>query len=1060
MIVVYKGYEKEYLDNIQATSLTMLPIDEKINIKDEKKTEQLITQSLYTTAQAIKDSDMWLTYEEFSVAYNNIINFAKLFDINIKIYKNNKYFNIYPLEVYDKEKVEQIILTQNSSIENDDSIGRIYSYIYKIDEKYFAEYYNYEYDNTEYFEIIERYNGNYDTLNEANDVDFVFAISENCNEYLSNLVICEKYKKIGIVKAIDSNITQSMTKGIVGYLKKIGIEVFKFVDINLQKERHNEYLNIARNKIGIPNFEKFKLLPFYKNPLENNEIVEISQETIINSIVEQVEASKNIDNVFYRDIFVTAPTGSGKSVMFQIPAVYAAEKFGSLTIVISPLVELMNDQVENLQERGYYRSARINSDISPFEKQEIIENIDKNNIDILYLSPEALLSYSIESIIGTRDISMVIIDEAHIVTTWGQGFRPDYWYLGSYFEKMRKARYRGGTLDNTYKIYRFPICTFTATAVYGGEDDGVLELVESLYLQDPIKYIGQVKREDISFDITINKSDLSKTEVQVKKAEALKNRIISWKKNKQKSLIYFPYNSIATQAFKRENEFSTLNECNQEFGIYTGKIGKDIRKESVIKYKNNEITTMFATKAFGMGIDIKDIVNVYHYAEAGNLNDYVQEIGRAARDKNICGMASMDYYYKDDNFGKILFGMSAIKQYHVLGCLRVLNNIFNRTQRRNNLITPQAFESVFPNCIDLENTVKTALLNIEKDFNAKYKIPVIITRPRSMFTSAYVVIDRNVEEDFLNSKFGKYFVKYKNGRNKEKELLCEVTDVGDIYKADMKSMWEELFSKMSFASFKYQFFSQPENIFGKYQKYIFNRTKIDVQMLDGDTFVGIKDKLLECINKVSKVLANFQLQQGEFTVQQLKKELNEQFENTIISENVANGYFKIIENQLLTKPFYTRKNVGELVKYKIINSTYRPMAEDLVYKSSFLKEINKIASVSTTKFKPYDKELNKKNIRILNLLSMFNIIQYDIYGGENPEIFVRINDPYRINAIVNGKMKYENQIVKRAKEKHDRDEKIFKKFVLNLHDNTERWQYIEDYFLGKDVIDDEQQQHK
>ena len=155
--------------------------------------------------------------------------------------------------------------------------------------------------------------------------------------------------------------------------------------------------------------------------------------------MEQIEISKDNNdgkNSVYRDIFVTAPTGAGKSVMFQIPAVYAANKFGSLTIVISPLVELMNDQVENLEERGYHKAARINSDI--------LKKIDVGEIDILYLSPEALLSYSIENIIGTRDISAIIIDEAHIVTTWGQGFRPDYWYLGTYIERLRRARYKGG----------------------------------------------------------------------------------------------------------------------------------------------------------------------------------------------------------------------------------------------------------------------------------------------------------------------------------------------------------------------------------------------------------------------------------------------------------------------------------------------------------------------------------------------------------------------------------------------------------------------------------------
>ena len=674
---------------------------------------------------------------------------------------------------------------------------------------------------------------------------------------------------------------------------------------------------------------------------------------------------------------MTAPTGAGKSVMFQIPAVYAAQKYGSLTIVISPLVELMNDQVENLIRRGYHKVARLNSDINPFDKTEILKKINNSEIDILYLSPEILLSYSIDTIIGTRDISAIIVDEAHIVTTWGQGFRPDYWYLGTYIEKLRRFRYKNGVLDINSRKYKFPICTFTATAVFGGRDDGVNEMAESLYLRDPIKYIGKVKRKDISFDINRNYEELNVTETNIRKAQDMKKRIEKWQENNEKSLIYFPYNSTAIQAYKMEEQFTGLfdEDNRKKLGIYTGQVNRTLRKESAIQYKNGEINTMFATKAFGMGIDIKDIKHVYHYAEAGNLNDYVQEIGRAARDENITGIAHMDYYLKDKNYAKILFGMSAIKDYHVDGCIRVLNNIYRRTNRRNNLITPQAFESVFPNGADLENTVKTALLNIEKDFNAKYKIPVIITRPRAMFTSAFLVISPEIENEILKSEYGKYLKLESRGRNKELESNYIVSDMGDIYSVDLKRMWEDMFSKMSFASFKYQFYSEKEKILGKYSEFIYPRMKVAIQMInDEDTFVGIRDKILDCINKVSDILTRLQRQQGEFTMIQFKQKLNEVFKNSVISENIANGYFRCIEdneNSIYSRSFYVTKTIGDIVKYRIVNSSYRQKAETLIYKSQIIRELNNIKANKVEKYKTADRDKMKSITKVLVFASSF-----------------------------------------------------------------------------------------
>ncbi len=1062
MLIIYKGYEKEYLENNLNSSLISNNVEEKIKILDiNKDVARNVIAQFTANIEEIKNVDKWITYEEFAVCYKTIIDLAELYNVELKVIENNKYYNVYHLEFYNEEEMNHIIEMQNlDSKEDDENI--IYSYVYNIKGEYYVQYHNYEYDYQKTIKIEKRYKKKDIKIQINSDVDYIFEITNNIEIYLENIINCVKYKKIGISINIENNQTIEMYDSLVSFLLENGYEVYRYTDNDKVKERHEAYIKIAKEEIGIPNFEKFKTIEIYKNPIEGNEIEEISQETIINEIVEQIEKSKSdIDdnNSFYRDIFVTAPTGAGKSVMFQIPAVYAAKKYGSLTIVISPLVELMNDQVENLIKRGYYRAARLNSDINPFDKEEILKKINNSEIDILYLSPEVLLSYSIETIIGSRDISAIIVDEAHIVTTWGQGFRPDYWYLGTYIEKLRRFRYKNGVLDLNSRKYKFPICTFTATAVFGGKDDGVSEMAESLYLRDPIKFIGKVKRNDISFDINRNNEELNFTETSIRKAKDMRERIEKWQANDEKSLIYFPYNSIALHAYKMEEEFTELfdEKSREKIGIYTGQVNRDLRKESAIKYKNGEINTMFATKAFGMGIDIKDIKHVYHYAEAGNLNDYVQEIGRVARDEKITGIAHMDYYLKDERYSKILFGMSAIRDRHVKGCIRVLNNIYRRTHRRNNLITPQAFQSVFPDSANLENNVKTALLNIEKDLNVKYKIPVIITRPRAMFTSAFIVISPDIENEILKSQYGKYLKLESKGRNKEVVSNYVVSDIGDIYSVNLKGMWEDMFSKMSFASFKYQFYSEKEKVLGEYSEFIYPRMKISMQMInEEETFVGIRDKIFDCINKVNDILSILQRQQGEFTIMQFKQKLNDVFKNTVISDNIANGYFRCIEdneNNIYSRPFYVTKTIGDIVKYRIVNTSFRQKSEALIYKSQIIKELNNLNTNKIEKYKTTDRDKMKNITRVLNLLSMFNIIQYDMYGGQNPEIFIRINDPARIKAIAENSIEYKNNIVKKAVEKHDRDCEVLRKFIVELNNDEERWNYIEDYFLGKDVLE-------
>lgn len=171
---------------------------------------------------------------------------------------------------------------------------------------------------------------------------------------------------------------------------------------------------------------------------KGKDTLQISQGQLIESVIVEAEKARNggedVDN-----ILLTAPTGAGKSLLFQLPAIYLGNEYGMLTIVVSPLKALIVDQVEGLQELGYMRVAYASSDLSPEQKNEVYRQVRESEVDLFYLSPELLLSYDIKHFAGERRIGLVVVDEAHTVTTWGKEFRVDYWFLGRYLQGLKKS---------------------------------------------------------------------------------------------------------------------------------------------------------------------------------------------------------------------------------------------------------------------------------------------------------------------------------------------------------------------------------------------------------------------------------------------------------------------------------------------------------------------------------------------------------------------------------------------------------------------------------------------
>lgn len=236
------------------------------------------------------------------------------------------------------------------------------------------------------------------------------------------------------------------------------------------KERHlpgdcREAVNALLK--GTYGYEQFRDLEVYDDLFKGKETLHISQGQLIESVIVEAEKARNgetdVDN-----ILLTAPTGAGKSLLFQLPGIYLGNEYGLLTIVVSPLKALIVDQVEGLQDLGYTRVAYASSDLSPEQKNEVYRQVREGEVDLFYLSPELLLSYDIKHFAGERRIGLVVVDEAHTVTTWGKEFRVDYWFLGRYLQGLKKSL-----------GYAFPLFALTATAVWNpkGGNDMVFETI-------------------------------------------------------------------------------------------------------------------------------------------------------------------------------------------------------------------------------------------------------------------------------------------------------------------------------------------------------------------------------------------------------------------------------------------------------------------------------------------------------------------------------------------------------------------------------------------------------
>jgi ATP-dependent DNA helicase RecQ len=292
------------------------------------------------------------------------------------------------------------------------------------------------------------------------------------------------------------------------------------------------------------------------------------------------------------DALVVMPTGAGKSLCYQHPALAR----GGTTLVVSPLIALMKDQVDGLQAKGV-RATCINSSLSPSERRDRMDRLHRGEWELVYVAPERFTPRFLDDL-RSVDLRMLAIDEAHCLSQWGHDFRPDYLRLG----KVRRALLNSGK--------SFPTVALTATATPRVQDD----IVKTLELDQPRRFIQGFDRDNLLLEV------ISVSSVR-EKAERLPDLV-----GGTTALVYCATRKNVERAAK------ALTESGVHCAAYHGGLENHERTRVQDAFMSGRIRCVVATNAFGMGVDKSDVRAIVHWDVPGTVEAYYQEIGRAGRD--------------------------------------------------------------------------------------------------------------------------------------------------------------------------------------------------------------------------------------------------------------------------------------------------------------------------------------------------------------------------------------------------------------------------------------------
>ena len=359
-----------------------------------------------------------------------------------------------------------------------------------------------------------------------------------------------------------------------------------------------------------------------------------------------------------KSILSIFPTGGGKSITFQVPALMSGRNAKALTVIISPLQSLMKDQVDNLEKKGITDAVTINGLLDPIERSKSIERVENGSAFLLYISPESLRSVTIERLLLKRKIARFVIDEAHCFSSWGQDFRVDYLYIGDFIKSLQEKKNLG---------YKIPISCFTATAK--------LKVIED---------IRTYFKNKLDLDLDIYRANASRTNLQYR---------VFQKDNEEdkyaqlRSLIELKDTPSIVYVSRTKRAYLLANRLSEDgFSAkpYHGKMDKDEKTGNQNAFMNGEVNIIVATSAFGMGVDKSNVEKVIHYDICDSLENYVQEAGRAGRDESIS--AECFILFNEDDLDKhfILLNQTKISSKEINQIWKAIKDLTKSRERVSN----------------------------------------------------------------------------------------------------------------------------------------------------------------------------------------------------------------------------------------------------------------------------------------------------------------------------------------------------------------------------------------
>ncbi len=293
-----------------------------------------------------------------------------------------------------------------------------------------------------------------------------------------------------------------------------------------------------------------------------------------------------------RDTLAVMPTGQGKSLCYQLPATLLP----GLTVVVSPLIALMQDQVEALRRRGI-QAAAFHSGLSEHERDRVIQSLRLQQLKLLYLAPERMQHDAFLRLLKSCLVSLLVVDEAHCVSQWGHDFRPDYLKIGRLREELRTP----------------PCLALTATATRRVQDD----CCDRLRLHDPLRLVMGFRRRNLALSVRPCRSRAEKLSELVRLVDAS------------------PEGTIVVYCATRravEEAAGYLSQSRRHVGFYHAGLSDEERRLVHENFQRGAVRILLATNAFGMGIDKPDVRLVVHFDVPGSVEAYYQEAGRAGRD--------------------------------------------------------------------------------------------------------------------------------------------------------------------------------------------------------------------------------------------------------------------------------------------------------------------------------------------------------------------------------------------------------------------------------------------